>query len=622
MTLIDLPDRQLLEATPDAMLVIDPSARIVLANREAERLFGHKREAMIGQTLEFLVPERFRKMHVKHRQHFTEHPKTRSVHEETIRQLFGLRADGSEFRAEISLGPIETDEGLYVACSVRNVGQRHLEDQKLRQLLDSAPDAIVVVDQSGEITLVNEQTEALFGYPRIELVGALVEVLLPERFRASHPNHRSGFFAESAVRPMGAGLTLYGRKRSGEEFPIEISLSPVQTPDGLLVSGAIRDITSHIEAERALEAAKQLAEKSTSAKSRFLAAASHDLRQPLQSLGLYLSVLQRLHDTEKQQEVSAKMRNSLDTMAELLDALLDISKLDTGALVPEIQNVPLAALLERIIVDNVQQAQAKGVALSSSPTNAVVLTDPALLTRILENFVTNAIRYTKRGTIRIETKSHAEKVQISVVDTGVGIPGEALDKIFEEYYQLGNPDRNRRKGLGLGLSIVKNIARLLEHPLHVASEVGIGSRFMVELPLVSSTVDSPESSSATGAIDLSEPVVLVVDDDPIIVDATAMLLEAAGVVVHCAEAAEEALDLIQQGLRPELVVSDFRLPGINGVEFISRLHELLGAEIPSILMTGDTSAEEIETAELNNNTVMHKPVDTELLLKWIATAKL
>lgn len=622
MTDIDLPEHELLDAAPDAMIVINPLGLIVLVNREAERLFGYDRKALIGQTLETLVPERLRSKHVGHRQWYTEHPKVRTVHDEVICPLIGRRADGSEFPAEVSLSPVTAKQGVFVASSIRDVSGRQFEDQKLRQLLNSAPDAIVVVDSQGEITLVNEQTESLFGYPRVELIGLPVEMLLPERFRDAHPEHRDGFFAAPNVRSMGEGLTLFGKKRDGTEFPIEISLSPVETADGLLVSGAIRDVTSHIEAQRALDTARQVAENATSAKSRFLAAASHDLRQPLQSLGLYLSVLDRLHETEKQQEVSAKMRNSLETMGELLEALLDISKLDTGALMPDKQRVSIGPLLQRIVLDNTQQAQAKGLVLSCSLTDYVVFTDPALVARIVENFVTNAIRYTEQGSIRIECTARGESVLVAVVDTGMGIPAEALDKVFEEYYQLDNPDRNRHKGLGLGLSIVKNIARLLDHPLHVASEVGIGSRFIVELPRDRSADDAQSTDEEAVEPSLGQAVVMVVDDDPAIVDATVMLLEVAGVRVHSAESAEDALEQIHQGLRPELVVSDYRLPGISGVEFISQLPKLLGNDIPTVLMTGDTSAEEIRTAELSNNTVMHKPVQTELLLQWIADAGL
>jgi PAS domain S-box-containing protein len=491
-----------------------------------------------------------------------------------------------------------------------------------RVFLEWAPDPSVVVNAAGEIEVANSLLTTLSGYTPDELRGMSVEVLVPKRFKAKHIAHREAFNADPKVRGMGADLELFLLTKAGQEIPIEVSLNPIQISAGTLIFAAIRDVTRRIAAEHELQLAKEIAEKATATKSRFLAAASHDLRQPLQSIGLYMSVLTRLIEEPKILEISGKIRTSLDVMGDLVNALLDISKLDSGLVTPTKQDFPIQNVLDQLLADNEPTARQKGLELVCTASPSVVHTDPALLSRIVENFITNALRYTEAGQVEIRCTPHGEMLHIEVKDTGAGIPEESLETIFEEYYQLDNTARDRSKGLGLGLSIVKHIAKLLDHRVEVSSIPGEGSTFAVQVPLgkpIAAALESPTAVTTPTRSD-RQPVVLFVDDDPAIVDATVMLLDLAGVLVYSALDGEAALAHINNGVRPDIVISDYRLPGFTGVEVIRRVRAATTDDLPTVLMTGDTSAKEIESANLTHCTVLHKPVNTDQLISIIEGA--
>ncbi|MFF0740345.1 PAS domain S-box protein [Streptomyces sp. NPDC004111] len=241
------PFRALLEAAPDAMVIVDDGGVIRLVNAQTELLFGHPRSELLGHPVEMLVPERFRAQHPGHRLGYSANHQFRPMGAGF--ELYGLRRDGAEFPVEISLSPLQTPDGLLISAAVRDVSERKAADARFRALLEAAPDAIVIVDDAGTIQLVNAQTEALFGYRRDELLGRQVEVLVPRRFHHHHPSHRHGYIDNRRVRPMGAGLNLHGLRKDGGEFPVEISLSPLETPEGTLVSAAIRDVSERKAAE-------------------------------------------------------------------------------------------------------------------------------------------------------------------------------------------------------------------------------------------------------------------------------------------------------------------------------------------------------------------------------------
>ncbi len=376
-----------------------------------------------------------------------------------------------------------------------------------RHALEAAPDAMLIADAKGLIRFTNRQVSVLFGYDHDEIIGLAIETLLPERIRAQHISHRERYAREVRARPMGAGLSLYGRRRDGTEFPVEISLSPIGDGDETLIAAAIRDATERkrteaelIAAREAAEAARllaiqaqEIADRANQAKSRFLATASHDLRQPLQTLALLNGALRRVARGEETREALTQQEHAIASMSKLLNALLDISKLESGSIKPEPADFLVAGLLEELRLEFDSLASNKGLRLDIEPCRACARSDPALVEQILRNIVSNAIKYTDTGWVRLRCLQEASLVRIEVLDTGVGIAADHMPHICEEFYQIGIPTNSSREGYGLGLSIVQRIVKLLTLKLDVHSEVGRGSTFALTLP-------ASESAAASGAV--------------------------------------------------------------------------------------------------------------------------
>jgi protein-histidine pros-kinase len=618
MTIPDKYLRSILDSAPDALVIIDREGRIVLTNAETEHLFGYPTGELIGQSIEVLVPERLRGAHFKDRTGYFKNPRSRPMGLGLC--LNGRRRDGSEFPAEISLGPVETDEGMLVTAAVRDVTQRQRNDAKFRSLLEAAPDAMVIVNAAGAITLINAQTERLFGYPRGELLGQPVELLIPARYRTAHSGHRERFFAAPRARSMGSGLELYGLRKDGTEFPIEISLSPLETEEGVMVSSAIRDATDRKRMHEELHAARNEADRANLAKSAFLAAASHDLRQPLQTLTLLNRVLTRKVIDPAAVAAVASQHEALESVSELLNALLDISRLESGAIRPDINDCSVQAIFRRLKGAFELQAKAKGIELEVEDCDDAVHTDGGLLEQMIQNLVANAIRYTRKGSVKLRCLHEPAFIRIEILDTGIGIPREQMESIFEDFYQVPQDEGQRRQGLGLGLSIVRRLGRLLEHPLEVRSEPGRGSCFAVTVPRSQASLGSTSTRLKALSTEPRHGLVLVIDDEPAVADATRMMLELEGHEVLVAASVGDVERLVSVArAAPDIIVSDFHLSrDTTGIDAVRTAREAVQRAIPAIIVTGDTSSHmAVVKSQLPKCHVLSKPIDVDALLDRI-----
>jgi signal transduction histidine kinase len=377
-----------------------------------------------------------------------------------------------------------------------------------------------------------------------------------------------------------------------------------------------------------LQVQKERAEAASLDKSRFLAAASHDLRQPVHALALFLGALRRQPLTAEGARLAGHAADAVDTMGGLFNALLDVSRLDAGMVQPEVRAVPLTQLLQRVADQARHSASSAGLRLQLRlPPGAGpwVETDPVLLERVLANLVSNAIRYTERGTVLVALRHGYGGPRVQVRDSGIGIPADSQERVFQEFVQLHNPERDRHKGLGLGLAIVRRTAGLLGLPLALRSAPGQGSCFTLgPLPAlrVPVAVPAPAPAVAAAPLPLAGLRVVVIDDDPQILAAMDALLGGWGCQVHAAADVAALRPLLLAGTAvPDLLISDFRLrAGASGLDAVAHLRDEFNEDIPAILITGDTAPERLREAQASQLLLLHKPVHADALRQAITTA--
>ena len=423
------------------------------------------------------------------------------------------------------------------------------------------------------------------------------------------------------IRALQEGATRIGRGELTQRIVIK-------TKDELEALGdefnkmAARLQESYATLERKVEERTRQLELANLAKSRFLAAASHDLRQPLHALGLFVEQLHGRMRAGERRRIVARIDAALSAMSELFNALLDISKLDAGVLTPSIVEFPVATLLDRVDTTFTGAAREKGLSLRIVSSSVWVRSDFILLERIIFNLVSNAVRYTSSGGVVVGCRKRGANLHIEVWDTGTGVPQDQQQNIFGEFYRLSGPGGNERSGLGLGLAIVDRLSRLLDHSVSLTSIVGKGSCFSVAVPLVAAPPEIGKSRAPTPPL-MDAPdrkLVVLIEDDPLVLEGMDGLFRSWGYHLLVTGTDDKALaGIADDDSRPDLIVSDYHLPGgKTGIEVIERLRRAFSAKIPAFLVSGDTSPELLRQARASGYHLLHKPVAPMALRAMVA----
>jgi PAS domain S-box-containing protein len=480
--------RGLLEAAPDAIVVVNRDGEIVLLNLQAERQFGYYRDELVGQPVKNIIPEGFAERLIA--------DGARSAAEALAQQigkgieLSGRRKDGSEFPIEIMLSPLENAEGLLVTAAIRDISVRKAAEEHMLQmearyrgLLEAAPDAMVIVNEHGEMILVNAQTEKLFGYQREELLNKRIEILIPERFRSHHPTHRNNFFAHREVRAMGEGLDLFGLRKDRSEFAAEIMLSPLEGSEGILVTAAIRDITERKKFQEHLVKSAEELRRSNDQLQQFAYVASHDLQEPLRMVASYTQLLAKRYKGQLDSDADEFIDYAVDgcsRMQGLIQDLLAYSHAGTDD--KALRKISGESALDEALINLQATIEESGAVVTHDALPSLV-SDDTQVTLIFQNLIGNAIKYRGAELPRVHvsaTKDGGSAWTFAVRDNGLGIEEQYFDRIFVLFQRLHG--RNEFKGTGIGLAICKKTVERLGGKIWVESQPNKGSTFFFSLP--------------------------------------------------------------------------------------------------------------------------------------------
>jgi PAS domain S-box-containing protein len=465
----------LLDTAPDATVIVDEKGLIQMVNLQVENLFGYTRDELVGKPVEILIPAELRHKHVNHRADFIKEARIRSMGAGI--ELRAVRKDNTSFPVEISLSPIKTKEGLLVSASVRDITNRKKSEEKFRSLLDSAPDATVIVDEKGTIQMINHQTENLFGYTREELIGKPVEILIPDDLRGRHGQHRASFAQTPRVRAMGAGIELHAVKKGGIMFPVEISLSPIQTEEGMLVSASVRDITIRKELENELK-------KTNAELEAFTYSVSHDLRAPLRGIIGFTAILEEDYAAnldEEAKRITGIIKSNTIKMGHLIDDLLAFSRTGKQELVKT--DINSRALVQGVIADLQEQNPTEGITWHVRDL-LPVKADINTIRQVWINLISNAIKYSgsvKNPVIEIGSLFDNGEIVFYVKDNGVGFDEQYKHKLFKVFQRLHNPEEF--EGTGVGLALVEKIVSRHMGRVWGEGKPNEGATFYFSLPL-------------------------------------------------------------------------------------------------------------------------------------------
>jgi PAS domain S-box-containing protein len=573
---------------------VDDKGRMVLVNSQTEALFGYAREDLLGEKVELLVPERFRGVHPDHRADYFKEPRTRAMGAGL--ELYGRRRDGSEFPAEISLSSIETEKGRLATAAIRDVTERRAVERKFEQFLEFAPDAIVGVASSGSIALVNRQAESLFGYGRDELIGKAIETLVPQRFHDVHPGHRTGYFKEPRTRPMGTGAELFAVRKDGTEFPAEISLSSIETENGILATAAVRDVSDRAESERERALQAQLAQSGRLESVGQLAGGiAHDFNNILGVIMNYAEFVgdELPPDSQASKDVE-EIRRAAERAAALTRQLLIFSRREVVKpellylrdVVTELENLLRRSLGERV-----------ELVIRFGEDRCAFEADPGQIEQVLVNLAVNARDAMPDGgrlVIEVDKAELDEEyaythpdiepgtyVRLKVSDTGTGMSKETIQRAYEPFFTT----KQKGEGTGLGLATVYGIVTGANGRIDLYSEPGVGTTVKIHFP-ASGAVPTAGKSQVKERPAGNGEVILIVEDEPDVRRMAERILGKNGYAVIGSDGGESALDVCRQAGQPiHLLLTDVVMPGMLGTELVEQVRAIR-PELGVIFMSG------------------------------------